>query len=310
LKIVVLDGDTLGEDIDLGVLSQFGETSIYGRTSPQQVEKRIQDCEIVITNKVVLNREVLQNAKQLKLIQITATGINNVDLESAKEFDIEVKNVAGYSTESVVQHTFSTLFYLIGSLGFRNEFVKSGDWTESGLFTNMENPFWEISGKQFGIIGLGTIGQRVGEVAKAFGSEVAYYSTSGKNNSDEFKQMELQELLETSDIISIHAPLNENTKALLNKDNLHFIKDGSVLMNMGRGGIIDEDDLADEVKKRNILVGLDVISTEPISYENPLNKVIENENIFITPHIAWASIEARQRLLNTVIRNIQSFQSN
>jgi lactate dehydrogenase-like 2-hydroxyacid dehydrogenase len=308
-KIVVLDGDTLGKDVDLGFLSKFGDVKIYGRTLPEETAERISDAEIVLTNKVILDREILENAKSLKLIQITATGMNNVDLYSANEFGIAVKNVAGYSTESVVQHTFSVLFYLLGSLKYQDNFVREGAWTNSGIFTNVQNPFWEISGKTFGVIGFGTIGKRVAEVASIFGAKVIYYSTSGKNSSEKFEQVSLKELLEKSDVISIHAPLNDQTKSLLNKDNLHLIANGKVLLNMGRGGIVNEVDIADEVEKRNILFGTDVASTEPLPKENPLQRIMNRSNVFITPHIAWASIEARKKLLQIVERNISNFLS-
>jgi glycerate dehydrogenase len=311
LKITILDGETLGE-VDFSPLKRFGEVEtieVFGQTFPEETFNRIVDSDIVITNKVVISRKMMLKASRLQLIYITATGMNNVDLESAREFGITVKNVAGYSTESVVQHTFATLFHLVEKLDFYGNFVKSGEWTKSKLFTNVSKPFMEISGKRFGIIGLGAIGRRVGEVAEAFGCEVVYYSTSNQNNSNRFQKLTLEELLKTSEIISVHAPLNEKTAGLLNSENMKLIKDGSVVLNMGRGGIIDEADLSEVIETRNILVGLDVISKEPIPKENPLYKVLQNENLFITPHIAWTSIEARERLLSAVISGIKDFIS-
>jgi lactate dehydrogenase-like 2-hydroxyacid dehydrogenase len=309
LKLVILDGDTLGEDLDLSLFSQFGEVTIYGKTSPAERIERVADSDIVITNKVVIDRDVMRASPNLKLISITATGMNNVDLEEAKNRGIVVKNVAGYSTESVVQHTFATLLYLLENLNYHDNFVKSGDWRESKLFTNVSKPFFEISGKRFGIIGLGTIGERVGEVAEAFGAEVIYFSTSGKNSSNKFKRVELDELLKTSQIVSIHSPLNERTSGLLNRENINLLQDNSILLNMGRGGIIDERDLAEAIEKQKIYVGLDVTSKEPLPEDNPLSKVLDRENLFITPHIAWTSIEAREKLLAGVIEGIRDFLS-
>jgi len=307
MKIVILDRETLGADLDLRVLEKFGEVKSYPKTLPSETAERVKGQNIILTNKVVINRDILENSSDMKLICITATGMNNVDLKSAEEFGIEVKNVAGYSTESVVQHTFATLFYLLENLNYHNSFVKSGEWRESRLFTDVSKPFFELAGKKFGVIGLGTIGKRVGEVAKAFGCEVVYYSTSGKNSSSDFKRVELNELLSTSSVISVHSPLNPQTENLLNYENMQQIKDGSVILNMGRGGIINEEDIAKTIESREILFGLDVTSVEPLPAENPLNRVLQNGKLFITPHIAWTSIEARKKLLEGVVKNIEDF---
>ncbi len=307
IKIVILDGDTLGNDISLENIKKFGELKIYDKTAPNETMDRVRGFDIVLSNKVVIDREILSNSPDLKLICITATGMNNVDLESAKEFGVEVKNVAGYSTESVVQHTFSTILYLLESLKYHDGFVKSGEWSERQLFTNVSRPFFELSGKRFGIVGLGTIGKRVGAVAEAFGCEVVYYSTSGKNSSGQFKRIELDELLSTCKVISIHSPLNSQTESLLNYENMKNISDGSIVINMGRGGIIDEEAIAKTIEERDILFGLDVTSKEPLPEENPLNRVLQSDKLFITPHIAWTSIEAREKLIEGVATNIEEF---
>ena len=307
MKIVVLDAKTLGCDVDLDILKEFGELTVYDTTKYEETIQRVKDADIVVTNKVILDRKILDSAKNLKLICIAATGMNNVDLNYAKTKNIAVKNVVGYSTESVVQHTFALAFYLIEHLNRYDEFVKSKNWSSSDIFTCLNWPFFEIHNKRWGIIGLGTIGKRVAQVAKSFGCDVVYYSTSGKNLDNEFKHIPLDALLCTSDIISIHAPLNEKTQNLLNRTNLIKLKDKAVLLNLGRGGIINEEDLAKIVDEKEIYVGLDVTQKEPIDKNSPLLNVKNQDRVFITPHIAWTSIEARERLLMGIVKNIEEF---
>jgi len=309
MKIAVLDKDTLG-DLDLTKLKKYGEVIEYPFTRYEDTINRSKDANIVLTNKVVFDKNILDNLPNLKLICVTATGMNNIDLEHAKKLNISVKNVSGYSTNSVVQHTFMLALALIGKLNYYDNYTKSGKWCDSEIFTNLEKEFFEISGKKWGIIGLGEIGKSVARVAKAFGAEIFYYSTAKKPHSSEFEHKNLNDLLKECDIISIHAPLNENTKNLISKNELNLLKDGAVLLNLGRGGIIDEDALAKAIDEKNLLVGLDVVSSEPINKDNALLKVKKKENLIITPHIAWASKEARVRLLEGVIKNIEEFLKN
>jgi len=306
-QIVILDTETLGEDLDLSALEQFGDVTRYKNTLPQETLERIIPAHIVISNKVVLTEEMMQKAPKLELICIAATGMNNVDLEAAKKLKIAVKNVAGYSTQSVVQHTFSMLFYLLEHMKYYDQVVQEGLWSISGLFTDVSHPFYEIHGKKWGIIGLGTIGQEVAKVATAFGSAVTYYSTTGKHHTTDYIEQPLDVLLETSDIISIHAPLNEKTYNLINETNLPLIKEKAVLLNLGRGGIINETDLAYELDRREIYAGLDVLEKEPIDMQNRLMQIEHKERLLITPHIAWTSIEARKKLLEGIVVNIKSF---
>lgn len=274
----------------------------------EDVEERIKDASIILTNKVVLNKDNLKDAEKLEIICETATGFNNIDVEYAKSKNIAVTNVAGYSTPTVAQHTFATLLHLYDKIGYYDEFVKSGEYSKSGMFTNLDRPFNDIEGKTWGIIGLGNIGKRVAKIAEAFGAKVVYYSTSGKNNNSDYKRVELDELLSESDIISIHSPLNKNTEGLFNYDNLKKMKKTSVLINMGRGPIVVEEDLAKAIDE-NIISGaaLDVFSVEPMPENSPLLKIKNKEKIVMTPHIAWASIEARERLFNDLIENIKAF---
>ncbi len=218
-----------------------------------------------------------------------------------------MKNVAGYSTDSVIQLTFSMLFYLMNHSRYYDEYVKEGEWHASGLFTHVGTPFYELKGKKWGIIGLGKIGEGVANIAKAFGAEVSYYSTSGKNTNEDYRQVELKELLLHSDIISIHAPLNDATSGLLNYSNLARLRKGTILLNLGRGGIIEEKALARAMNKKEIYAGLDVLAAEPISDPHPLMEINHPERLYITPHIAWTSVEARDRLIEGVIENIHGF---
>ncbi|OQX74387.1 MAG: hydroxyacid dehydrogenase [Campylobacteraceae bacterium 4484_4] len=306
MKIVILDQKTLGDDIDLNCFSQYGKVESYPVTTGAETISRLQGADIAVTNKVVIDKEIM-DATDLKLICVAATGMNNIDLEYAAKKGIIVKNVAGYSTPSVVQTTFSIAFYLIGKLRYLDNYTKGEGWVQSEIFTHLEKPFFEITGKRWGIIGLGTIGKEVARVARAFGAEAVYYSTSGRNRNREYPRMTLEDLLQSSDIVSIHAPLNEQTKNLINKKNLPLLKSGALLLNLGRGGIVNEADLAEFLDQSNIMVGLDVLEKEPMSPDNPLRFVKAKERLFITPHIAWASREARERLVAGICENIASF---
>ena len=304
MKIVILDAITFG-DTSLEGFKEFGEVVIFQKTTPEETLERIKEADVIVTNKVVITKEMMQQTPSLKLICIAATGMNNVDLNGAKELGIEVKNVAGYSTESVVQHTFSMLLYLLEHSKYYDEKVKSGVYSHSGIFTDVSSPFWEIHGKKWGIIGLGAIGKRVAEVATAFGAEVCYYSTSGANFFAKYKKMELEELLKECDIITIHAPLNEKTKNLLDYQQLSLIQTGKILLNLGRGGIVNEDAIAKIVDEKEIYIGLDVFEKEPLAEDSPLLKVKNPHRLHLTPHIAWTSKEAREKLIEGVIANIK-----
>lgn len=305
MKIVLLDTLTFG-DTDLSGFEALGEVEFYKTTSQEQTQERIKDADVIVTNKVVLTKELMQSAPKLKLICVAATGMNNVDLKAAKEQKIAVKNVAGYSTDSVIQHTFSMLFYLIGHSRYYDEVVKDGSYAQSAIFTDVSHPFFEIKGKRWGIIGLGEIGRGVAKVADAFGAEVLYHSTSGANLAQDYRHLKLSELLESCDIISIHAPLNERTKDLLDYEALQRCKEGAVILNLGRGGIINEEAVAKIVDERELLFGLDVLEQEPMRIDHPFLSVKNKDQLYITPHIAWTSKEARDKLIASVIENIQN----
>ncbi len=307
MKIVFLDAKTMGNDVSLEAFKEFGEFTTYATTSKKQTVEHIGNSQVVLTNKVVIDSDVMDSCPQLRLICITATGTNNVDLDYAKKKGIEVKNAAGYSTASVTQTTFTLALYLMSQSKFYDEFVSSGEWSRSGLFTNVERPYSEIKGKKWGIIGFGTIGKSVAKVADAFGANVSYYSTSGANNDSSHTRMELDEMLKSCDIISIHAPLNEKTNGLIKKPQLDLMKKGAILINVGRGGIVNETDLAKAIDNNGILAGLDVTATEPMEEDNKLLHVKKKDNLIITPHIAWASYESRVELMKIVADNIKSF---
>ncbi len=303
MKIVLLDGATLGDDIDL---SSLGELTYYATTSKDQTLSRVKDADIVITNKVVIDRDIMENSN-IKLICVAATGMNNIDLEYAKEKAIEVKNVAGYSTPSVVQTTFSIALYLIGKMRYYDDFTKGDGWLKSEIFTNLQQPYFDIAGKTWGVIGLGSIGKEVAKVAKAFGANMIYYSTSGVNRDNTFQRSSLENLLQTSDIISIHAPLNDSTKDLLNKTNLKLLKSKAIILNLGRGGIINEKALASYIDESDISVGLDVLEREPMAKDSPFRWVKNRDRLLITPHIAWASYDSRVKLVEGICKNINNF---
>lgn len=308
MRICILDGKTLGDGCDFSVFEKFGQLCVFDETSPLDVGERIRDFDIVIDNKVIIDEKAIKNSKSLKLIALFSTGTNVVDLDAAKERNIAVCNVAGYSTPSVQQHTFAMLFELWERLSKFDSFVKSGEYSRSGLFTSYLKQFNEINGKRWGIIGYGAIGSSVAKAAKAFGAEVVFYSLSGKGDCDGFCSISLQELLKTSDIVSIHCALSEKTKNLISQKELSVMKPSSVIINVGRGSIIDEKALADAVDNGQIGGAcLDVFEKEPIDGDNPLQNIRNRDKIVLTPHIAWASIEARNRLIDEVHKNIEAF---
>ena len=307
MKIIFLDAMTMGNDIDLSAFHAFGDFKTFETTSVSERIAHIADANIVLTNKVVIDQAIMDQCPNLKLICVTATGTNNVDLAYAKTKGIEVKNVAGYSTASVAQTTIMLVLDLVGKSAYYDHFVKSGGWVKAPTFTHIEKPFWEIKGKRWGIIGLGTIGKEVAKIATALGAEVVYYSTSGANNDAMYERLPLQAMLQTCDVITIHAPLNAQTKGLIDANALAMMKTGCILVNVGRGGIVDEAALAKIIDEKELYVGLDVLEVEPMQETHPLLNVQAKERLILTPHIAWASTEARNKLMALVAENIRTF---
>lgn len=304
-KIVFLDADTLGNDVSLEPIGKLGNLITYPYTAPADVAERIKDCDVLIVNKVVIGKEQIDAAPKLKLICVAATGTNNIDIPYAESKGIPVKNAVGYSTESVVQVTFSLVLSLVGQLPYFDHTVKSGQYSNGNSFTNVTKCFWELKGKKYGIIGLGNIGSRVAEIATAFGMEVVYYSTSGKPHSDKYKALSLEQLMGECDVISIHAPLNERTNNLITYHQLKLMKPTAYMINMGRGGIINEADLVQALNENVIAgAGVDVFTKEPIPSTSPYLKLTSPSKIALTPHIGWASKEARECLVEKIAANI------
>ena len=308
MKIVFLDAGTLGDDIDYSGFEQMGEVVKYPFSSPEEASRRVADADVVIVNKVPVNSMTISSAENLKLVCVTATGTNNLDKDYLAQRGIAWRNVAGYSTESVAQHTFAMLFYLMEHLPHYDKYVKDGSYAASSLFTLLDATFRELKGQTWGILGLGAIGRRVAGIAEAFGANVIYYSASGAPAQEGYHQVDFDTLLAQSDILSIHAPLNKYTEGIMNADAFRKMKPEAILLNLGRGPIINEDDLADALNAGEIsAAGLDVLSEEPMRKDSPFFRVKDPNRLFITPHIAWAAVEARQRLMKIVAGQIREF---
>jgi len=310
MKILMLDTMTYGEDISIKQFNDIGEVTAFPSSTRQEALSRMAEMnpEIVVINKILADEKFFLAAPKLKMVAITATGYNNIDIQYAKKHGIRVANVAGYSTQSVVQHTFALAFYLLEKMNYYDTYVKSEKYVHCPVFSHFSNVFYELNGKTWGIVGLGNIGRSVAAVAKAFGCKVVYYSASGNNYDTEFERLELDAFLAEADIISIHAPLNDKTNNLFNYDTIKKMKASAILLNLGRGPIVHDGDLARALEEGIISgAGLDVLSVEPIEASNPLLRIKDSNKLVITPHIAWATYEARTRLLDEVFKNIEAF---
>ena len=281
MKLVFLETDSLGDDMDLSGFSRFGDLELYHSSTPEETRERVKDADVIFSNKIPMNEETLS---------------------------VAVTNVAGYSTDSVAQHTFAMVFYLLEKLNYFDDFVKSGEYSRSHLFCHYGEKFWELAGKTWGIIGLGAIGRKVAEIARAFGCHVIYYSTSGKNANPDFERVTWEELLERSDIVSVHAPLNAYTEGMMDAAAFAKMKPSAIFINVGRGPIVREEDLAAALEEHQIAAaGLDVMTKEPLPQDSPLLRIQDSRRLLITPHIAWASVEARQRLVGDLAANLDAW---
>ena len=308
MKIVFLDAKSVGEDIDLSKYNALGEFITYDFSTQEQIPMRVFDADVLITNKCLINEQSIGNASNLKLVCVTATGTNNLDKEYLAKRGIAWRNVAGYSTESVAQHTFAMLFYLLEKLSYYDAYVKDGKYANDTSFTHFAEHFTEVNGKTWGIVGLGNIGRRVADIAKMFGANVIYYSTSGKNNQEGYTRVDFDTLLSTSDIISVHAPLTAETEHLMDANAFQKMKSTAIFLNVGRGAIVVEEDLANALNNHEIAAaGLDVLCMEPMSSNSPFLPIKDSKRLLITPHIAWASVEARTNLMNIVYHQILEF---
>ncbi len=308
MKIVFLDAKTIGDDIDLSGYDQLGEVVKYAFSTSDEVPARVTDADVLVVNKVQINETTIGQAKNLKLVCVTATGTNNLDKDYLDSRGIAWRNVAGYSTESVAQHTFAMLFYLLEKLRYYDDYVKKGHYVNDTIFTHFAEHFYELKGKTWGIIGLGNIGRRVASIAEAFGCHIIYASPSGSAPQDGYHQVDMDTLLMTSDIISVHAPLNQDTENLMDGAAFHKMKSTCIFLNLGRGPIVVEQALADALNCKEIAAaGLDVLCVEPMSPDNPLLAIKDSKKLFITPHVAWASIEARTRLMDIILEQIKEY---
>lgn len=305
MKIVFLDASTVG-DTSLAGIAALGDLVCYPTSTKEEANERVGDCDVLIINKITVDAELISAAPKLKLICEAATGVNNIDLKAAAERGIPVKNVAGYSTDSVVQETFMHILSLAGNASYFDASVKSGEYSRGPIFTDVSKPFYELTGKTMGIIGLGTIGTKVARVAEAFGMKVIYYSTSGTSHNRDYPSVPLEVLMKESDVISIHAPYNERTAGLVGEKELALMKPTAFIVNMGRGGIVDEAALAQAVDSGRIGgAALDVYVREPLPADSPLLRTRHPERLRFTPHTAWASVEARGRLVAAIAANIR-----
>lgn len=305
MKIVFLDAATMG-DVSFEPFERLGEFTSYPTSTPQQARERVKDVDVLMINKVLVDKDLIDSATNLKLICIAATGMNNIDLDYAASKGIPVRNVAGYSTDSVAQSTFMHILSLAGGGPYFDSSVKSGSYSRSGMFTDPNWNWWELAGKTIGIIGLGNIGKKVAKIAEAFGMKVCYYSTSGTGHCKDYPCLPLEELLRISDVVSVHAPLNERTMNLLGAREFAMMKPTAYVVNAGRGAIIVEADLAEAVDNGVIAgAGIDVFVQEPIPEDHPYLKMKHPERMRLAPHIAWASVEARERLVSMMADNVR-----
>ena len=305
MKIAFLDAATMG-DVSFEPIASLGEFVTYGSSTPEQARERVRDLDVVIVNKVLVDKQLIDSAPALKLICISATGVNNIDVEYAASKGIPVRNVAGYSTDSVAQSTFMHILSLVGGAPYFDRSVKSGEYSRSGMFTDPKWNWRELSGKTIGIIGLGNIGRKVAAISEVFGMKVCYFSTSGTGHCKDYPCLSLEELLAQSDIVSIHAPLNERTNGLIGRAELARMKPSAILVNMGRGAIVDEAALAEAVDAGVIAgAGMDVFVVEPIPEDHPYLKMQHPERMSLAPHVAWGSVEARTRLVGMIAENIK-----
>lgn len=306
MKIVFLDASTL-ENADLSSIERLGSLELFPTSSPEEALERVSDADILIVNKVRVTDEVMAKAPKLRLICEAATGVNNIDLEAAARRGIDVRNVAGYSTDSVAQIAFAHILDLVCRTDRFDSYVKSGAYSASGLFTDSRQPYMELAGKTLGVIGMGSIGRKVSAIAEAFGMKVIYFSTSGTSHCTEYPSVPLEELLSTADVVSIHAPLNERTNNLIGFEQLKKMKPTAVIVNMARGGIVSEADLAKAIDEEVIAgAAMDVFVQEPLPCDNPLLHTRYPERIRFTPHVGWASKEAVERLVAGVAANIEN----
>lgn len=309
MKIVVLEAASLGKSVSLDKLKQLGaEVVVYQTTTEEEIGERITDADILVINKLKLNAETLKTAEKLKFITITSTGVDCIDLKYTDSKNIKVANIKNYSTNSVAQHTLTMLLFLIEKLNYYNTFVKSGEYSTDTTGAYYQMNYNEISGKRWGIVGLGNIGRKVAVMAEAFGAEVVYCSVSGNQGQKGYTKVDFEELVMTCDIITLHCPLTEKSRHLFHYDVFQKMKRNAILINVARGPVVVEKDLVRALKENLIAAaGLDVMETEPLPADSELLSIQDNTKLVLTPHVGWASVESRQRSINEIAYNIEAF---
>ena len=308
MKIVMLDRNSIGFDIDVDLFAKLGDFTYHNTADVETSKTLIKDADVVIFNKTKMNEEILAGAPNVKLLCVTATGFDNIDLEYAKKRGIAACNIKDYSTPAVVQHTFALALSVLEKIRYYDDYVKSGAYSKQMGFSHFEKTYFELQGKTWGIIGLGNIGRGVAKVAEAFGCKVIFYSASGSNTTTDYERVDFDTLCAQSDILSLHCPLSDKTRGIMNLDAFRKMKESAVLVNVARGPVVNEEDLYIALTEGLIAgAGLDVLSKEPMDKNNPLGKIKDSEKLIITPHMAWASVEARTRCMEEVYRNIEAF---
>ena len=308
MNIVILERQSIGEDIDVTIYEELGNVTYYDNSLAEDIPERVTDADVIIVNKGPMNENTLKDAPNVKLICTFATGYDSVDTEYCKSRGISVANVVDYSTAAVAQHTFALALYLLERLPHYDHYVKSGAYGAQKRFSNFDEPFVELEGKTWGIIGLGNIGRKVARIAEGFGCKVIYYSVTSKNSCTDYEKVELDDLLSRSDFVSIHCPLSDLTRNLIDYEAMKKMKKSAILINVARGPVVNNKDLYKALEEGEIYAaGLDVLEEEPIRPENPLSKIMDSKKLIITPHLAWASIEARTRLAGEVYKNIVAY---
>ncbi|WP_029233548.1 NAD(P)-dependent oxidoreductase [Butyrivibrio sp. VCB2006] len=310
MRIVAADIDSVGTDIDYSLFNDLGDVTYYDdKITEGNARERLAGAEVLMINKSVITDKLLDDAPDLKLICEFATGFDNANIPACNRHGVKVANVVNYSTASVAQHTFALLFYLVESMRHYDEFVKSGDYANQPHFCCLDIPFHELDGMTYGIVGMGNIGRKVAQIATAFGAKVIFYSASGNSTCTDYERVEFDELLRRSDVISLHCPLSDRTRNLFDAKAFDKMKETAILINVARGAVVSEKDLADALINNKIkAAGLDVLSPEPMAKDSPLLAIQDSTKLMVTPHLAWASTEARNRCLEEVKKNVQAYQ--
>lgn len=309
VKIVILERNSVGVDTPVDCFEELGEVTCYpNTTTAEEVRERTKDADIIVANKARLNEESLRESPNVKLICEFATGFDNCDLAYCNSRGIKVANVADYCTDMVAQHTFTLMLTLLQKLPHYDEYVKSGAYAAQDRFSNFDEPFTELAGKTWGIVGMGHIGKKVAQIATAFGCRVIFHSVTGKSTVTEYEQVDKDTLLRESDFLSLHCPLSDLTRDFIDKEALRKMKKTAVLVNVARGPVVNNTDLYDALMNGEIMAaGLDVLEKEPLQLSNPLSKIKDSNRLIITPHLAWASVEARFRCVNEAYLNAKAF---